>query len=45
MKEFFEWHEDRTLDLIEKYNLSTYQVAWLSWSKGVITMVILYWIF
>tara|TARA_B100000963_G_C22351914_1_gene547649 strand:+ start:412 stop:549 length:138 start_codon:yes stop_codon:yes gene_type:complete len=45
MKNFIEWHKDATLDFIEKYNLSTYQVAWLSWAKGIITMVILYWIF
>ena len=45
MKELKEWHKDYTLDFIEKYNLSTYQVAWLSWSKGIITMAILIWIF
>lgn len=45
MKELKEWHKDYTLDFIEKYNLSTYTVAWISWIKGMVTMAILLWIF
>ena len=45
MKNFIEWHKDATLDFIEKYNLSMYQVAWISWIKGIVTLAILMWIF
>ena len=45
MKNLIEWHKDTTLDFIEKYNLSMYKVAWISWIKGIVTLAILMWIF
>jgi len=44
MKELKEWHKDATLDFIEKYDLSMYQVAWISWIKGMVTMAFIIWI-
>ena len=40
-----EWHKNLTLDFIEVKELSMYQVAWISWLKGMVTMAILFWIF
>lgn len=46
MKKLLEWHKDYIEDFIfDKYGLTMYQVAWISWIKGMITMAILIWIF
>ena len=36
MERFINWHKNYYYGLLEKWNVSSYQAAWLSWFKGLI---------
>ena len=36
MNKFLQWHKNLYYDILEKTNLTSYQVAWVSWFKGII---------
>ena len=40
MRELLEWHRNHYYNVLEKYNVSSYQAAWSSWIKGVIFGII-----
>jgi len=44
-KKCVDWHEEFTDDIRWKFNLSHYQIMWFSWFEGVVTVLILQWIF
>ena len=41
MKKLIEWHKNYYYGLLEKWNVSSYQIAWLSWFKGIVFGVII----
>tara|TARA_B100000678_G_scaffold240889_1_gene211722 strand:+ start:520 stop:666 length:147 start_codon:yes stop_codon:yes gene_type:complete len=41
----FKWHERTTENWVNKFGLSQYQSLWFAWFKGIITVLILQWIF
>ena len=41
MKKLIEWHKNYYYGLLEKWNVSSYQIAWLSWFKGIAFGVII----
>ncbi len=42
MKSFFKWHQDKMLWFMEKLNLGTYEIAWISCVKGIIITILYY---
>ena len=38
----FKWHETYLLKMMDKLNLSVYQVAWISFIKGLILGAVFY---
>ncbi len=36
MNKFLQWHKNLYYNILEKTNLTSYQVAWASWFKGII---------
>ena len=45
MKKIIKWHEDLTNKFMKKTGMDSYQLAWVSWDKGLITGIILMMIF
>tara|TARA_B100000035_G_scaffold287742_1_gene272904 strand:+ start:1445 stop:1591 length:147 start_codon:yes stop_codon:yes gene_type:complete len=45
LQKVFKWHETRTEWWIEQFGLSNYQALWFAWFKGILTVLILQWIF
>ncbi len=41
MRKLIEWHKNYYYGLLEKWNVSSYQIAWLSWFKGIAFGVII----
>ena len=41
MRKLKEWHKNYYYGLLEKWNVSSYQIAWLSWFKGIIFGIII----
>ncbi len=41
MNKFIQWHKNLYYKILEKTNLSSYQVAWVSWFKGIIFGIII----
>ena len=41
MRKLIEWHKNYYYGLLEKWNVSSYQIAWLSWFKGIVFGVII----
>ena len=41
MENLKEWHKNYYYGLLEKWNISSYQVAWMSWFKGIIFGIII----
>ena len=41
MKKLIEWHKNYYYGLLEKWNVSSYQIAWLSWCKGIVFGIII----
>jgi len=41
MRKLKEWHKNYYYSLLEKWNVSSYQVAWMSWFKGIIFGIII----
>jgi len=41
MRKLIEWHKNYYYGLLEKWNVSSYQVAWMSWFKGIAFGVII----
>ena len=41
MKKLINWHKNYYYNILEKWNLSSYQVAWASWFKGIIFGIII----
>ena len=41
MKKLINWHKNYYYNILEKWNLSSYQVAWASWFKGIVFGVII----
>jgi hypothetical protein len=41
MKKLIEWHKNYYYGLLEKWNVSSYQIAWLSWFKGIVFGIII----
>ena len=42
MKKLIKWHQNQLFWFMEKLNLGVYEIAWISWIKGIITTVIVY---
>ena len=42
---FFIWHEDEVEEFKWKFNLSSYRMLWIAFIKGIITVLLLQWIF
>jgi|TARA_R110000851_G_scaffold35421_1_gene93160 hypothetical protein len=42
---FFAWHEDMTDEIQWKFNLSSYHMQWIAFSKGIAIVLILQWLF
>ncbi len=45
MKKFVEWQKSKIRWWQEQYNLSAYQLLWISFFKGIILTVLFYTIF
>ena len=45
MKKFIKWHKGCTNKFMKKTGMDSYQLAWVSWAKGLITGIILMMIF
>jgi len=41
MKKIIKWHKELTNKFMNKIGLDSYQLAWVSWFKGLITGIIL----
>ena len=41
MNKFLQWHKNLYYDILEKTNLTSYQVAWVSWFKGIVFGIII----
>ncbi len=41
MKKIIKWHKEKTKKFMNKTGLDSYQLAWVSWVKGLITGIIL----
>ena len=41
MEKLKEWHKNYYYGLLEEWNVSSYQVAWLSWFKGIVFGIII----
>ena len=41
MNKLIQWHKNYYYSLLEKWNLSSYQVAWVSWFKGIVFGIII----
>jgi hypothetical protein len=41
MKKFKEWHSNLMLDIMEKYNIDIYGMAWLAFLKGLLIGIII----
>ena len=41
MKKFIKWHKEFTNKFMNKTGMDSYQLAWFSWVKGLITGIIL----
>ncbi len=41
MKKLIQWHKNYYYNILEKWNLSSYQVAWASWFKGIVFGIII----
>ena len=41
MKKIIKWHKELTNKFMNKTGLDSYQLAWFSWFKGLITGIIL----
>ncbi|MBT3418607.1 MAG: hypothetical protein HN427_07520 [Flavobacteriales bacterium] len=41
MKKFIKWHKELTNRFTKKTGMDSYQLAWFSWVKGLITGIIL----
>ena len=41
MRKFIEWHKEFTNKFMNKTGMDSYQLAWFSWVKGLITGIIL----
>jgi len=41
MRKLIEWHKNYYYGLLEKWNVSSYQIAWLSWFKGIVFGIII----
>lgn len=39
------WHERRTEWWLNEFGISQYQAMWFAWCKGILTILILQWIF
>ncbi len=40
-----QWHEDLSYKWIERLDITEYQAMWFAFVKGLITMLVLTWIF
>jgi len=45
MKKFINWHKRRTNKFMNKKGINSYQLAWISWLKGLITGIVLMMLF
>ncbi|SVB79045.1 uncharacterized protein METZ01_LOCUS231899 [marine metagenome] len=45
IKALLEWHEGMCWKYIDMFNLTDYQALWISWAKGLILGLLLWWIF
>ena len=41
MNKFIQWHKNIFYKILEKWNISSYQAAWLSWLKGLLIGLLL----
>jgi len=41
MNKFIQWHKSIFYGMLEKWNISSYQAAWLSWTKGLLMGLLL----
>jgi|TARA_B100000767_G_scaffold172175_1_gene161129 hypothetical protein len=41
MKKFKEWHSNLMLDIMEKYNIDIYGMAWIAFLKGLLIGIII----
>ena len=41
MNKLIQWHKNYYYNLLEKWNLSSYQIAWVSWFKGIVFGIII----
>jgi hypothetical protein len=39
------WHERRTEWWLNEFGMTQYQAMWFAWFKGILTILILQWIF
>jgi len=40
-----DWHEDLLEEYSDKWNLTQYTIAWIGFTKGVIVVLLLQWLF
>jgi hypothetical protein len=45
LKSFIKWNERQTEFFTYELGLSQYQTMWIAWTKGILTVLILQWIF
>jgi len=45
VKYFLHWHEEFMGDFRWKFNLSHYQIMWIAYFEGIVTVLLLMWIF
>ncbi len=45
LRKAWEWHENLTYKWIERLDITEYQAMWFAWFKGILTVLILQWIF
>ena len=45
IKDVVWWHEDWVEEFAEKFNLTIYQISWISFLKGVVVVLFLQWLF
>ncbi len=41
MNRFIQWHKNIFYNMLEKWNITSYQAAWLSWFKGLLMGLLL----
>ena len=45
ISKFLDWHEDLTYKWIERFGITEYHAMWVAYAKGLILVLLLWWIF